>query len=45
MIDKEVADEELGDVGDAFSLADCSAAPALFYASKGDAVRRRATKT
>jgi len=33
MIDKEIA-ERTWAMGDAFSLADCAAAPALFYASK-----------
>ena len=33
MIDKEVANRTWA-MGDAFSLADCAAAPALFYASK-----------
>ena len=41
LIEKEMAGKTWA-VGDAFTMADCAAAPALFYADKVHAVRRHA---
>ena len=42
MIDKEMATRSWA-MGETFSMADCAASPALFYANQGGAVRRRQT--
>ena len=44
MIEQDMATKTWA-MGDAFTMADCAAAPALFYANMVTAVRRRATRT